>query len=89
MRRFHPYICSVVARELRQHDWRVEAEAKERMIQQIYGRLLANSAQALAAYRGREENSVYRYLEIIAIRVVLTSTSLRQEGSVHESFTKL
>lgn len=82
MRRFHRHICTVIARELKRHGWRMEAAATEQLAQRVYDRLLADSAQALHEYRWCDENSAYRYLEIIAIRVVLrckpqTAASMR------------
>lgn len=71
MRRFHHHICSVLARELKRHAGR--DGATERLLERVYERLLADSARALKEYRGRDANSAFRYLEIIAIRVVLMS----------------
>lgn len=80
MRRFHRHIYTVIARELKRQGWMVEVAALEQLIQRVYARLRADSAQVLQAYHGRDENSVYRYLEIIAIRIVLRSKRQEAEG---------
>lgn len=77
MRRFHDYICFVVARELHQQAGTAAPEVMDELVQQVYLKLLAHSAQALRAYRGREESSAYRYLEIVALRTVIKSTGIR------------
>lgn len=75
--RFHEHICFVVTRELKQQAGTVKPELKGRLVEEVYLKLAANSAQAIKAYRGREEDSIYRYLEIIAIRTVIHNTGIR------------
>lgn len=81
-RRFNGYIGSVVARALQQRAGAVRLETKDELIQQVYARLLADSARAIRDYRGCEESSVYRYLEIIALRLVLKSMGIRAGSNV-------
>ncbi len=77
MRRFNDFISFVVVRELKHQAGKVNPELMEQLLQEVYGRLLFDSAQALKVYRGCDDNSAYRYLEIIAIRIVIKSTGIR------------
>lgn len=77
-RRFHDHICFVIARELKQQKVQAQPKIMERLVEEVYLRLTANSAQAMKDYHGREEDSLYRYLEIIAIRTVINNTGIRR-----------
>ena len=77
-RRFHAHICGVAAREIKRQVGPARLELLERIVQQVYGKLLKNSARALKEFRGSAADSSYRYLEIITLRVVLTNLEMKE-----------
>ena len=73
--RFHKHICATIARELRRKPHAQRQDSVEDLVQEVYAKLLAQDCQALKKFTGRYENSIFKYLEIIAIRVVLSDCS--------------
>lgn len=73
--RFHKYICLTISRELKRLHHCKALNAVEDLAQEVYAKLLAHDCQALKDFKGQYENSILKYLEIIAIRIVLTEYS--------------
>jgi RNA polymerase sigma factor (sigma-70 family) len=71
VQRFHAYICCTITRELKRLHLYKRLDAVEDLAQEVYARLLTNDCQALKNFKGQYENSIFSYLEIIAIRIVL------------------
>lgn len=70
-KRYHRHICYVIGRELnRLHRYKGH-NLVEDLVQEVYTKLLANDCQALKDFEGKYENSIFTYLEIIAVRIVL------------------
>jgi DNA-directed RNA polymerase specialized sigma24 family protein len=73
--RFHKHICLTINRELKRlHNYRGLSTVED-LAQEVYAKLLAHDCQALKDFKGQYENSIVSYLEIIAIRTVLTDYS--------------
>ena len=67
-RRYHLYICKVVAREYNRLGLFTTALQREDLVQEVYKQLLDRRCRKLQAFKGKYDRSFFSYLEIIALR---------------------
>lgn len=72
IRRFERFIASIIIKQCRQLHHEQGLRQIEDLLYQVYARLLENDCQALRRFRARHDNSIIKYLKIIAVRIVLT-----------------
>lgn len=68
--RFQQHICCTVHRECQWLGHNQGLAYLQDLVQEVYKKLLQNHCEALQQFKGRYENSILRFLEIIAIRIV-------------------
>ncbi len=78
IQRFHEHLVAVLARELKRRSGCLGLGKLEALLIQVYRKLFAQSDEALQVFQDRSEASTIKYLEIIAIRIVLKHTGLEQ-----------
>jgi len=69
LRRFHEQICCTIHRECKRIGHNQGAAHAQDLAQEVYKKLLRNNCRALREFRGQFENSIVKYLHIVAIRV--------------------
>lgn len=70
IRRYENYLGSVILRECRKLRYDRGVSNLEDLIQDVYVKLFKNSGEAFQTYKGQYENTIWQFLEIVAIRVV-------------------
>ncbi len=78
MQRFHGYLIAVLARELKMQEGSLGCRRLEALLLQVYLRLFDRRSAAWPEMQGRSETAICKYLEIVAIRIVLNNTRLGQ-----------
>lgn len=76
--RFHKHICSTIYRETKRRDYTEGFLHVEDLAQDVYRKLVKDNCKALKNFIGKYENSIFKYLEVISIRVVLNK--LNEKG---------
>lgn len=74
-KRFHRHICLTITREAGRWRHYERHHTIEDLVQEVYAKLLAHDCQALKEFKGQFEHSIFSYLKIIAIRIVLADRS--------------
>jgi len=69
--RFHRFVCFTISKECARLGYKEGARNVEDLAHLVYQRLLNNESQALKKFVSKHDNSIFRYLQIIAIRTVL------------------
>ena len=70
IRRFQPYLAAVVKRECVKLGYRPGLMALDDILQDVYFKLLKNEGEAFRTFKGQYENTIWRFLEVAAMRVV-------------------
>lgn len=70
--RYDGHIRRVVNRQVHRLRYAQNLSPMEDLVQQVYCKMLAKNCKALQDFIGKYENAIFKYLEIIAIRIVLT-----------------
>ena len=69
LRRFQTHICRTLSRECGRIGYDQGKAQIQDLSQEVYRRLLQNDCTVLKRFKGSFENSIFKYLEIIAIRI--------------------
>lgn len=69
IRRYREYIACVVSRECRRLRFEEGLTQVEDLTQEVYKKLLNNEGEAFRTYKGQFENTIWQFLEIVAVRV--------------------
>jgi RNA polymerase sigma factor (sigma-70 family) len=69
--RFHKYICFKIYKVSRGMNYDNGAVEVEDLAHEVYEKLIKNNCQALKDFKGRHENAIYKYLDIIVIRLII------------------
>lgn len=69
VRRYQTYLACVIARECRKLRYEDGLAHCDDLIQEVYKKLLNNEGEAFQTYKGQFENTIWQFLEIVAIRV--------------------
>ncbi len=70
MRRYQDYLAGVIKRECQKLGYKEGLSRLDDLLQDIYTKLFRNDGEAFRTYRGQFENTIWPFLEIVAIRVV-------------------
>lgn len=68
-RRYQEYLACVIARECRKLRHEDGLTHIDDLIQEVYKKLLKNEGEAFQTYKGQFENTIWQFLEIVAVRV--------------------
>ena len=69
--RYHHYICSTIYKLSRELGYLEGIDYMEDLAQEVYKKLVKNNFQALRDYKGEHDNTIFKYLKIIIIRIIL------------------
>lgn len=70
--RFHEHICLTIYKAYKRKGHHDQSNScMEDLVQEVYKKLLDKNCEALRVFRGDWENSIYKYLQTISIRVVI------------------
>jgi len=70
-KRYHHFICSTIYKISRELGYREGIDNMEDLAQEVYKKLIKNNFQALKDYKGEHDNTIFKYLKIIIIRIIL------------------
>jgi len=70
IRRYQPYLAAVIKRECVKLVYKTGLTKLEDILQDVYLKLLKNNGEAFRTYKGQYENTIWRFLEVSAMRVV-------------------
>ncbi len=97
-RRFNRFITSVIIRTCRKIPYHRGLNELNDLVHNVYVKLLERNGKALKGYKGQYENTIFEWLRVISIRIVLydfnsnTSRSRTPEGglfSIDEPYSGL
>jgi RNA polymerase sigma factor (sigma-70 family) len=71
VRRYRDYLAGVIKRECQKLEYKAGLSQMDDLLQEIYVKLFKNEGAAFRTYRGQFENTIWQFLEIVAVRVVL------------------
>jgi hypothetical protein len=69
--RFHKFVCYTIYKECQRLGYQKGARECEDTALAVYEKLLKDNSQVLKDFRCEYENAVYKFLQIIAIRIVI------------------
>ena len=78
--RFQNFIAAVIINECKRLNLSDGSDKIGDLLHTVYLRLLMNDSKALKNYEGRYENSIVRYLKLIAINVVRSNKNAASKG---------
>jgi RNA polymerase sigma factor (sigma-70 family) len=70
-RRYHQHIGQTVYKAVRRYGHSDGVAIVEDLVQEVYKKLVAENCRALRVFKSEAENGIFKYLQIIAIRIVL------------------
>lgn len=70
-RRFHQHICLTVGKAVRTKGHPGGIAIVEDLVQEVYKKLIENNCKALRVFMSEQENGIFKYLQVISIRIVL------------------
>lgn len=70
--RYDDRIRCAISRQVQRLRYAQNLSPLKDLAQQVYCKLLVKNCKALREFDGRYDNSIFKYLEVIAIRIVLT-----------------
>jgi len=76
--RFHKRLCFVICKTAKDYGFTGNAHVED-LVQEVYRLLIKNDCRALKKFEGKWERSIYKYLDLIAVRVVLRESEKNRE----------
>jgi len=73
LNRFHRHICRTLNRECGRIGYSQGDMLIQDLAQEVYQKLVKNNCNALKEHKGSHENSIFKYLEIIALRTAYSN----------------
>ena len=70
MRRYRSYLAAVIVRECQRLRYQDGLSQLDDLLQEVYVKLFNNNGEAFRTYKGQYENTIWQFLEIVAMRVV-------------------
>lgn len=68
--RYHQFICTTIYKESKDQGFQEGYDHIEDLAQEAYKKLIKNNCQALKVYQGKHENTIFKYLKIVVIRLI-------------------
>jgi len=83
--RFHKFVCYTIYKECKRIGYGEGVTCVEDIALAVYEKLLKKNSEALRNFRAEHENSIYKFLQIIAIRTVLVDFAHDRTQTYHPS----
>lgn len=77
-RRYHQHIGQTIYKAVRRYGHPDGIAIVEDLVQEVYKKLVAENCRALSVFKSDAENGIFKYLQIIAIRIVLNEITRKK-----------